>query len=434
VKGEASQRVLVIGAGPAGMAAANAVRDSGWEPIVVDENPHPGGQIWRGAASPDLDEHRKSVMGAYERTGGLRYAASHWLMEPRAGLHVIATPDGVVQIESEKVILCTGARERFLPFPGWTLPGVHGAGALQALVKMGLAVRGRRIVVAGTGPLLLAVASLLRAHGAEIACIAEQADKTRLLPVAMGLLRSPAKLRQAIALRRSLKGVPILFGTWPSKAEGTNRLNAITLRSQSGSRTIPCDMLACGFHLVPNTEVARALGCAVVNDAVVVDDHLATTRPGVYTAGETLGIGGVECAVVEGSIAGYEACGNSTSARALAGHRRRARRFADTLNRAFYLRAELRSLCESDTEICRCEDVPHGDLARFTDWRSAKLNTRCGMGACQGRVCGPINQFLFGWEPVAHRPPVFSASIQTLADGFSNMNITTHTNNKKETP
>jgi hypothetical protein len=135
----------------------------------------------------------------------------------------------------------------------------------------------------------------------------------------------------------------------------------------------------------------------------------------VYCAGEPTSIGGVELALIEGQIAGVAAAGHANEAAALCSKRRKARQFAELLDRTFRLRAELRSLSLPETIVCRCEDVPYSRLRRCTSWRSAKLHTRCGMGPCQGRVCGPATQFLFKWNLDSVRPPVFPARVETLA-------------------
>src|SRR5262249_22712176 len=179
----------------------------------------------------------------------------------------------------DSLVLATGARERFLPFPGWALPHVVGAGGLQAIAKSGLPIAGKRVVVAGSGPLLLAVAKYLRAHGAEVPLVAEQASQWSLVKFA---LEHPGKLVQGLALR---VGVRYLTSCWPvSAAPGS-----VTLRRGNRRWTEGCDYLACGFGLIPNTEVAELLGCRMSRTGVAVDEHQQTSIPGVYAAGEVTG-------------------------------------------------------------------------------------------------------------------------------------------------
>ena len=165
----------------------------------------------------------------------------------------------LVELEFEKLIIATGARERFLPFPGWTLPNVFGAGGLQAFVKGGLRVEGKRIVIAGTGPLLLAVAEYLKSKGATIVAIAEQAPSANITRFARGLWGIPSKLVQAAALRAKLIGIPYLTDCWLTSAAGEDKLESVTLTRRRKEWTLDCDYLACGFHLVPNIELASLL-------------------------------------------------------------------------------------------------------------------------------------------------------------------------------
>jgi NADPH-dependent 2,4-dienoyl-CoA reductase/sulfur reductase-like enzyme len=356
---------------------------------VVDDNPAPGGQIWRGQ-SPPLP-NAKVICGA-------RVVAS-----PAPGRLTIETFDTTLDIGYSTLVIATGARERFLPFPGWTLPHVAGAGGLQALAKSGLPVAGKRVVIAGSGPLLLAVADYLRKHGATVALVAEQAGGAAVTRFGLQLAARPGKLLQAIRLRAGLR---YLTGCWPVAAEP----GAVTLRRGERTWTERCDFLACGFGLVPNTELAMALGCGTT-----VDEFQQTRSPGIFAAGEVTGIGGLELSVVEGEIAGDAAAGQRDRARNRFVARARHRRFADSLERTFALRPELRALATDDTLVCRCEDVPLGRIRRYSGWREAKLQTRCGMGPCQGRVCGPAVEFLIGWKSESVRPPVFPARIQSLS-------------------
>jgi hypothetical protein len=184
---------------------------------------------------------------------------------------------------------------------------------------------------------------------------------------------------------------------------------------RSGAKTrVACDYLACGFHLAPNVELAELFDCEIENGFVRVNEMQEASAAGIYCAGEPVGIGGVEAAVIEGQVAGFAAAGNVAKARGLFSERAAARKFTGLLARTFALRDELRSLATPDTLVCRCEDVSHARLAIYSDWRSAKLQTRCGMGACQGRVCGAAVEFIFGWRAESVRPPIFPARVESL--------------------
>ncbi len=156
------------------------------------------------------------------------------------------------------------------------------------------------------------------------------------------------------------------------------------------------------------------LGCEIEDGFVRVNEMQGTSAPGIFCAGEPVGIGGVEAALIEGQIAGFAAAGNVGKARGLFSERAAARKFTGLLARTFALRDELRSLAGPETLVCRCEDVSHARLAKYSDWRSAKLQTRCGMGACQGRVCGAAVEFIFGWSAESVRPPIFPARVESL--------------------
>jgi thioredoxin reductase len=334
---------------------------------------------------------------------------------PEAGVLMAEGLDDVWELSYRNLVLATGARERFLPFPGWALPNVMGAGGLQAMVKSGLPIRGKRVVIAGTGPLLLAVASYLLKQGAEIPLICEQTSTGKLARFAMALVSHPGKILQGLKLRKDIASIPLVTSSWPVAAHGRGALEAVTISSAGKSETVKCDYLACGFHLVPNTELPVLLGCRVRCGCVQVDEFQQTTVQGIYCAGEPTGIGGVDLALIEGQIAGLAATGRTSETETLFSKRESMRRFARLLDETFCLRSELRSLPKADTLICRCEDIPYSRLREHTSWRAAKLHTRCGMGPCQGRICGPATQFLFKWNPDSVRPPVFPARVEHLA-------------------
>src|SRR5580658_817064 len=200
--------IVVVGAGPAGLAAATAASNAGHRVAVVDDNPHAGGQIWRaGAGRSAADRAKEQAIAAFEGSGAHLFAG-HQVVDAAPSPGTLQAWVGAEQrLESfafESLILATGARERFLPFPGWTLPGVFGAGGLQALVEGGYPVAGKRVVVAGTGPLLLAVAAHLAEDGAIVSHVVEQAPLRRLLWLIASLGRDPAKLIEGARYRAAL--------------------------------------------------------------------------------------------------------------------------------------------------------------------------------------------------------------------------------------
>lgn len=403
--------ILVIGAGPAGLAAATEAAVSGAHIGIIDDNPRPGGQIWRDGPGVALPARARQLRARVEAASNIECHVGSRVVAP-AGDHslLIENESNACQVTFTKLILCTGARELLLPFPGWTLPGVTGAGGLQALIKGGLPVAGERIVVAGSGPLLLASAATARQHGARILRVAEQAGRRSVARFAAGLWRWPNKAMQALELfDRSYR-----VGHQIVEALGDRRLEAVRIRQGDSIEEIACDRLASGFGLIPNTGLAQLLGCHLNGPAIAVDRWQATRCANVLAAGECTGFGGSELALVEGRIAGLAAIGEHSQAERLIAERDHWQMFADALARDFALDPALRKLCRPDTLVCRCEDVAYSQLAGRDGWIDAKLASRCGMGACQGRICGGAANFMFGWPQPAARVPLCPTRLETL--------------------
>ncbi len=414
--------IVVVGAGPAGLAAAHAAAHA--DPLlsvaVVDDNPASGGQIWRGGAQHQRDERARLLWRELHAAPNVTFIhQARVLYAPAPDALLVQTPSAAMNLRYARLILATGARELLLPFPGWTLPGVTGAGGLQALAKGGYPLQGKNVVVAGSGPLLLAVAATLLDKGAHVQAIVEQAGNASLARFALGLLATPSKITQALQLKARLRGIPYLRGSHVAAAVGNDSgtaVRAAIVRNGGRDTEIPCDYLACGYGLVPNPELALALGCATSADSgsIAADAWQQTNVDGVYVAGEGTGVGGVDKALVEGRIAGLCAAGKRELAEAYFAERTQWRAFAARLARAFALKPDILALAKDDTIVCRCEDVTHGDLRRHTTWRSAKLQTRCGMGPCQGRICGGATGALYGWRPDTVRVPLSPARIDSI--------------------
>ncbi len=404
--------IVVVGGGPAGLAAACAAAECGRRVALVDDTPWLGGQIWRGQKGrPRQALH---LIERFQRCGAALLDRTSVIAAPRPGLLMAECDAGPREICYASLILATGARELFLPFPGWTLPGIMGPGGMQSLVKNGWPAQGRRVVVAGSGPLLLAVAAGLRKHGADVLCIAEQARWPGVIRFGLGLLAHPSKLCQGAQIKSHLIGVPYRCGVWPVRAEGSAQVRSVTLTNGESTWTEECDLLACAFGLVPNVELALAAGCQLQDGFVRVDAWQATSVKGIYCAGEPTGVGGADCALVEGRIAGYAAGNQPARAQALFARRSSWHKFRQALARAFALRPELKTLAADDTLLCRCEDIPLGRVRQHDHWREAKLQTRCGMGPCQGRICGAAAKVLLGWGMESVRPPVLPARVRSL--------------------
>ncbi len=414
--------VAVVGAGPAGLAAASRIAESGRTVVVLDASPQAGGQIWRHGPGAPAPAVARRWMTRVERAGAtvVNGASVTDVRNAEGGAPFRLTAErggNPCRVDADAIVLATGARERFLPFPGWTLPGVVGIGGAQALLKSGCSFAGKRVVIAGSGPLLLPVAAALVSHGAKVILVAEQAPRNDVVRFALGLWRRPAALLQAARYRAGFLRVPYALGMWVTAARGVDRLEEVTLTDGRVERTIACDVLCAAHGLVPNTELARLIGCAVVDGAVVVNEQQETSIPGVFAAGEAVGVGGVDLATVEGEIAGLCAAGDERAARRLRSRRVALRAVAERMERAFAPRAELRAVVTPETIVCRCEDVQAGAIMPTWGMRQAKLYTRAGMGPCQGRVCGASLQFLFGWTHDAVRVPSEPALVATILAG-----------------
>ncbi|AWZ06020.1 MULTISPECIES: NAD(P)/FAD-dependent oxidoreductase [unclassified Streptomyces] len=440
--------LAVVGAGPAGLAAAVTAAGLGLRVTLLDAGERPGGQYYRhpapalGAARPEALHHgwsafapREAALRAHEAAGRITHLPFHhvWTVVPDGAaapgwiLHAVAGPEeGPARVRARAVLLATGAYERQLPFPGWTLPGVVGAGGAQAMLKSGLVLPGKRVVVAGSGPLLLAVAGSLGAAGARVPAVVEAAAYTGYAAHTPVLLRNPAKLAEAATYGSALlrHGIRFLTRHAVTEAHGTGRVEAVTVarldrdwRPVPGTgRRIPCDALAVGHGLVPQLELATGLGCATATGpdgavALELDPDGRTSVPGIWSAGETGGVGGAQLALAEGEIAAHALAGRPVPAR-LARTRTRLRAFAAAMAAAHRPGPGWTGWLREDTDVCRCEEVPAGRIREAVrdlgarDARTVKLLTRAGMGWCQGRMCGPAVAALAGHDPAPDRRPL----------------------------
>jgi NADPH-dependent 2,4-dienoyl-CoA reductase/sulfur reductase-like enzyme len=417
-------QVVVVGAGPAGLAAAHAAAAGGCDVLLLDAAPQAGGQIWRarqGVAAPAVADALARLAGAGARVlAGARVT----MVLPGRMLLVDAAP-GARRVRWERLILATGARERLLPLPGWTLPGVFGAGGLQALVKGGWPIAGKRVLVAGTGPLLLASAATLRAQGAQLLGIAEEAGTAALARFAATLARHPRKAWQALRLGGALVGVPSMRGWRVTAIEGQGRVERVVLEGDGGrSRTLACDAVAAGWGLVPQTELAQSLGCALAPRfgaaAIAVDGAQRSSVAGVFAAGECAGVAGAEAARLQGRIAGVAASADLRAqvfdTHKLVARLAREHRFAAAVAATFPMPRDWAARLRDDTLVCRCEDVAWSALREQPDLRAAKLATRCGMGHCQGRLCHDTLAAVMHWPRLAQRAPLAPAPLAALLE------------------
>jgi D-hydroxyproline dehydrogenase subunit alpha len=244
--------------------------------------------------------------------------------------------------------------------------------------------------------------------------VAEQAATSAVAGFAAGLWRRPAMLIQAMRHRAAFARTPYRTGMWVSAARGEGRLEEVTLTDGGRQRTVACDLLCAAYGLLPNTQLPRLLGCHVDGGATVVDEHQQTSILGVYAVGESTGVGGVDLALLEGEIAALTIAGDERATRVLVSRHDELATTAVAMERAFALRDELRHVCTPNTVVCRCEDATLGAMDARWSTRQAKLYTRAGMGPCQGRICGPALEFIFGWPADRVRVPAEPALISTL--------------------
>ncbi len=411
--------ILIVGAGPAGLAAAYAASQQTDSVLVIDDNPHTGGQIWRGGPDKAPSVNAKIWFKRIQDSKLNILTNATVIDAPKINTLSINHNEVIKTITYKKLIIATGARELFLPFPGWTLPNVFGAGGLQAIVKSGLPVTNKRILVSGSGPLLLAVAAYLKQHNAKVIAVAEQAPITKLAKFTGGLLVQPAKLAQAIKLKLQTRGIKYKTSSWITSVRKENDCLVATMSVAGKKKEIECDYIANAYGLVPNLEIPQMLGCTHQPAGVFVNKNQETSVENIYAVGETTGIGGIDLALLQGQIAGYDATINTQKKVALRGAIRKAERFAIALNSTFALRDDIKQLASGDTIVCRCEDVQLSRILPCNTWREAKLQTRCGMGPCQGRICGPALNTIKGFKVSSVRPPLFPVTINQVVSEHS---------------
>jgi D-hydroxyproline dehydrogenase subunit alpha len=404
--------LVVIGAGPAGLAGAAAAAGTGRSVVLLDMAARPGGQFYRHAAdgrpAPGQHDWRTFVrLRALCADRGVKLLTGHRVFAVEAGRpHVVhaVTDDGSREVRARAVLLATGAGDRQIPFPGWDLPGVLAAGAAQALVKEHRVVPGRRIVVAGTGPFLLPVAACLATAGAQVVGVFEANSPSRFARFLWLLARNPGRLAEAAGYLATLARHRIPLHTRHSvvAAHGADELAAVTVARADGTEwRIDCDTLAIGYGFTPQIDIGLAFGCATRLDVagslvLSVNDRHSTTVPGVFAAGEVTGVGGARLALRTGREAGRASVG-VVGRPQLRRPPARHTAFAAALPKVYPMPDWVPGL-PGDTVVCRCEEVRLDAIRTAVttlgarDARAVKLLTRAGMGWCQGRVCG---------EPVA---------------------------------
>jgi thioredoxin reductase len=413
-----SYDVVVIGAGPAGLAAAATVADAGLSTLLLDENAGPGGQVWRAITSTPVTERdhlgadywvgADLVQAVRSSSAEIIQRATVWSLD--RNLEVGVSVGGASSfVKARRVILATGALERPFPIPGWTLPGVMTAGAAQTMLKSSGLVPDGRTVIAGQGPLLwLLAAQILRLGGRidRILDTTERRNYLAALPYAFAFVTSPYFAKGLAMMREVRAKVPVVSGVNELAAAGDGQLATMTYAVGSRRETIPAELLLLHQGVVPNVNLAMAAAIEHRWDdqqlcwSPVLDHDGSTSVEGIAIAGDGAGIGGAGAAIVRGRIAAraaVEALAPAAAAklapmstfRAALAKAERGRAFLDTLFRP----ARQFRIPSGDTIVCRCEEVPAKDILDAvaigaTGPNQLKAYRRTGMGPCQGRLCG----------------------------------------------
>ncbi len=414
--------VVIVGAGPAGMAAATRIAELGLDAVLLDEQSEPGGQLYRGLATARPErraalgpeyEDGMSLLAALDRSGVNRVqgASVCGVASADNGFELcVAVEREVRLLRARCVILAVGALERPLPIAGWTLPGVTSAGSVLGDLRRSAPLPEGRTVLAGCGPLLYLAAQQLRRAGADVIAILDTLSARRFvraLPRAIEFMRSPYYARGAKLLREINDTVPIYHDVIEIAALGNDKLASVRFTANKRTATLIADQLVLHQGIVPEIQLADTVGCAMTWDNTEaywrprVDAWGASSVPGVFIAGDGAGIAGANAAAQHGALAALDAATSlgrigtpkrDTEAIALRQALKQAlrgRRFIDTV----YRPPERFRLPPGDTIVCRCENVTAREVIAAVHEGCAGPNqlkafTRCGMGPCQGRDCG----------------------------------------------
>ena len=413
-----SYDVVVIGAGPAGLAAAATAAEAGLSTLLLDENMGPGGQVWRAIVSTPVVERDalgtdywagEDLVRAVRASGAeIIPRATVWSLDRH--LEIGVSVGGVsVFIKARRVILATGALERPFPIPGWTLPGVMTAGAAQTMLKSSALVPDERTVIAGQGPLLWLLAAQILRLGGRIDRILDTTDRRNYLaalPHAFAFLTSPY-FAKGLALMREVRAkVPVVSAVSELAAVGDNQFATVSYVAGGRRESIAADLLLLHQGVVPNVNLAMAAGIEHRWDerqlcwSPVLDLNGGSSVDGIAIAGDGAGIGGAESAVFRGRIAARAvvdalapaAAAKLTPMAALRTGLARAERGRGFLDTLFRPLRQFR-IPSGDTIVCRCEEVTANDILDSvaigaTGPNQLKAYRRTGMGPCQGRLCG----------------------------------------------
>lgn len=461
--------LAVLGAGPAGASAALAAARAGLRVALVDENADAGGQVWRKPvrAGPDRALPEAAKGDALRRALGASdvealFGRTVWSVGASLQLDLVEAATGRLErLLPERLVVAGGANERVVPFPGWTLPGVVGLAGATILLKSQGVAPGRRVVVAGCGPLLFAVAAGLLKAGVAVVAVADVASRGDWLRAAPGMLARPDLLAEGLRWMAALASarVPLLFRHAVRTAEGEGAVERVTLGpvdaggapAAGPERSFEIDALCVGNGLVPGSEVTRLLRAphrfeALRGGLVPVTDAFGRTGiDRLYTAGDGAGLRGAAMAQLAGELAGLAAARDAgrlpdaafeAASGELMGRMARERAFSDRMAGLMRLRPEQVRAIAPETVVCRCEDVTRAEIdaafeAGARDVNQMKQFTRCGMGPCQGRMCGDVAAELLAARVGAReavgaftlRPPLRPVAFDELMGDFDYADI-----------
>lgn len=411
-------RVVIVGAGPAGIRAAECLAQAGVRPVLLDEARRPGGQIYRQPPQGFTRPGRKlygseagkakalhDCAARLAESGLVEHLPGHIVLgidRARGMIQVMAGEGGLRDIPYDRLILATGASDRVAPVPGWQAAGVYSLGAAQIALKAQGVALGRDIVLAGSGPLLTLVAVQLLAAGAGLRAVLDTAPMRQQLRGAPGLAMRPVAALRGLLMRARLRGLYHAGAQLGSIDSGAAGVTALHWRDATGqSRQTRCDTVALGWHLRSETHLADLAGCTFAYDPLWAQwlpqaDAMGRAGPGLYLAGDGLAPRGADAAEVTGRLAAGACLRDiglpAPEPRADLRHLRRLSRFAAGIARAFPWPAEQVASLPDTTVLCRCEGITAGTLRETAgrvgpDANRVKSLSRLGMGRCQGRYC-----------------------------------------------
>ena len=450
--------LVIVGAGPAGLAAAVVAAHHGLDVALLDEQPAPGGQIYRAIES--IPAGRSSLLGAEYARGRelvsvLRDSSVEyypdtqvWSLNRKLEIGLVRSNTAAV-ITASQILLANGAMERPLPFPGWTLPGVMNAGAGQILFKAHGIVPADGVVLAGTGPLLLLLAWQYLHAGVKIKEILDLTpvhNHLRALPYLPRALLAGHYLMKGMAYKKDLKraGISTLHNISELQANGREQLESISFRHNGRQHVIETGLLLTHFGVIPHTQLSRAAGCRHDWDSSQqcwrpqLDEWGNSSIDGILIAGDGGGIGGARTAEHAGRLAALEAVHQLVKIdqrqRDRLGRKDRKWMREDLhvrpfLEAFFHIPGKLLRVPDDGTIVCRCEEVTAGEIRMavadgHSDSNQVKFLTRCGMGPCQGRQCADVVENIIaatGGDSIARgghyrgRPPVTPLTLGQLA-------------------